>query len=121
MGKYPNKMQIHRYYWEHFCRIAIHNGYDKLEKVHIMSTLRKLFLDHPAAVDESYFEHLIFAFKFAGRLFRIGFAALVHGVVPSAFETIASNEVLTLSDEIRSRRQRMATANATVADGHSAI
>ncbi len=70
-----------------------------------MQTFKRLFLDHPATVDESYFEHLAFAFRFSGRLFRIGIAALVHGAVPSAFETTASTEVLKLGDEIRARRR----------------
>jgi Family of unknown function (DUF6356) len=78
-----------------------------------MSALRKLFLEHPATVDESYFEHLVFAFRFSTRLFRIGLAALMHGVVPATFETTASSEVLALAEEIRTRRQRMAETRAT--------
>ena len=31
-----------------------------------MSTMSKLFIAHPAAVGESYFEHMKFAFKFSG-------------------------------------------------------
>lgn len=76
-----------------------------------MSTFKRLFLDHPATIDEGYFEHLLFAFKFSGRLFRMGFAALVHGVVPATFETTASSGILKLSEEIRIRRQLMASAS----------
>jgi hypothetical protein len=77
-----------------------------------MQAFKKLFLDHPASVDESYFEHLVFAFRFAGRLFRIGLAALIHGAIPAMFETTASSEVLALSEEIGGRRRQMAENNA---------
>ena len=73
-----------------------------------MSAFRKLFLEHPATVDESYFEHLAFAFRFSARLFRMSLAAFIHGVIPAAFETTASGKVLLLAEEIRTRRLRMA-------------
>ena len=82
-----------------------------------MPKFARLFLDHPAAVNESYFEHMLFAFRFAARLFRIGCAALIHGVVPSVCETTASTGVLALAEEIRSRRRLMATAKPTLAEG----
>jgi Family of unknown function (DUF6356) len=76
-----------------------------IRELNIMQTFRRLFLDHPATVDESYLEHLVFAFRFSGRLFWIGCAALVHGAVPCAFQTTASTGVLKLSEEIRARRR----------------
>ena len=51
---------------------------------------QRLFLDHPRAVEESYFAHMRFAGWFAGRLFLAGGAALVHAVIPCLFETTAS-------------------------------
>jgi hypothetical protein len=73
-----------------------------------MSTMSKLFIAHPAAVGESYFEHMKFAFKFSGRLFRAGFAAFAHGIVPAVCETTASEAIQTMNDEIRARRRLMA-------------
>lgn len=32
-----------------------------------MRLLTKMFLDHPEAVNESYFEHVVFAFTFSAR------------------------------------------------------
>jgi hypothetical protein len=72
-----------------------------------MSTLSKLFVAHPAAVGESYFEHMKFALKFSNRLFLAGFAAFVHGFVPAVCETTASEAILAMSDEIRARRRLM--------------
>jgi Family of unknown function (DUF6356) len=73
-----------------------------------MSTMSKLFIAHPAAVGESYFEHMRFAFRFSGRLFRAGFAAITHGFVPGICETTASEAILAMNDEIRARRKLMA-------------
>jgi hypothetical protein len=73
-----------------------------------MSTVSKLFMAHPAAVGESYFEHMKFALKFSGRLFRAGFAAFAHGFVPAVCETTASEAVFAMTDEIRARRKLMA-------------
>jgi Family of unknown function (DUF6356) len=72
-----------------------------------MPVLKQIFLDHPAKVEETYFEHMIFAFGFSWRLFRAALAALVHGVVPCLHETTASSEVLAMNDEIRARRALM--------------
>ncbi|WP_050931726.1 DUF6356 family protein [Aestuariivita boseongensis] len=52
--------------------------------------LRKLFIDHPASVDEGYFEHMWFAASFAGLLFAAGLAALIHAVIPGLCKTTAS-------------------------------
>jgi hypothetical protein len=56
-------------------------------------------------VDESYFEHLVFAFRFAGRLFRIGLAALLHGAIPAMFATTASGDVWAFGEAIGRRRR----------------
>jgi hypothetical protein len=53
----------------------------------------RLFLDHPRSVDESYFEHLLFAGGFALRLLGAAVAALVHALVPCLFEKTASNMI----------------------------
>ena len=73
-----------------------------------MPSMSKLFTDHPEAVGESYFEHMAFALKFSGRLFRAAFAAFAHGFVPGLCETTASSAILEMNDEIRARRAEMA-------------
>ncbi|MBI2719329.1 MAG: hypothetical protein HYX36_11320 [Rhizobiales bacterium] len=82
-----------------------------------MSILTKTFTDHPAAVGESYFEHMAFALRFSARLFRAAFAAAIHGMVPAVCETTASTAILAMNDEIRARRALMASAKSTAADG----
>lgn len=58
--------------------------------------IARLFLDHPATVDETYGEHARFAAGFSLRLFAAAFAALVHAVIPCLFERTASRIVADL-------------------------
>ena len=55
--------------------------------------ITRLFLDHPRSVDESYLEHARFASGFSFRLFVAAFCALVHAVLPFAFEKTASRMI----------------------------
>ena len=51
---------------------------------------QKIFIDHPASVDESYFEHMRFASSFAFWLAVAAGAALIHAVIPAMCESTAS-------------------------------
>lgn len=77
-----------------------------------MKMLDDLFLAHPRAAGESYFEHMAFAFRFSFRLFRAAGAAFIHGIVPEAFETTSSTTILTMGDELRARRAALAQGKA---------
>jgi hypothetical protein len=63
----------------------------------------RLFLDHPRSVDESYFEHLLFAGGFELRLLGAGLAALVHAMIPCLFEKTASQMITQMHDKIHNR------------------
>lgn len=65
--------------------------------------LAKLFLDHPAAVNETYFGHMMFAGWFASKLFMAGFAALIHAFLPFLFETTASRIIRELYERTHNR------------------
>ena len=67
------------------------------------STLQKLFTDHPASVDETYFEHMRFASSFAFWLFDAAGAALVHAVVPALCESTASRIITRLHNRMTNR------------------
>jgi hypothetical protein len=56
----------------------------------MIAAMKSLFLTHPRSVDESYFEHMAFAGRFAGKLFLAGFCALIHAFLPFLFERTAS-------------------------------
>ena len=65
--------------------------------------LQAIFVDHPASVDETYFEHLRFAAWFAGRLALAAAAAVVHALIPALCETTASGTIRELHARIENR------------------
>lgn len=65
--------------------------------------IMKLMTDHPASVDESYFEHMAFAARFSAVLAGAAGAALVHAFLPFLFEKTASNIVHRLYERTRNR------------------
>ncbi|MCH2094829.1 MAG: DUF6356 family protein [Rhodobacteraceae bacterium] len=67
------------------------------------STFQRVFLDHPASVDESYAEHMRFALGFSGTLFVAAFAALLHALIPACCETTASRIIRRLHARIENR------------------
>ncbi len=71
--------------------------------------LRKLFIEHPSSVDETYLEHMWFAVSFAGLLFAAGAAALVHAVVPGLCKTTASRLIRKMYARIEYRGVPSAT------------
>jgi hypothetical protein len=64
---------------------------------------KAVFLDHPASVDETYFQHMRFALRFAFWLTLAGLAALVHAFIPAACEKTASNITKRLYARIENR------------------
>lgn len=68
-----------------------------------MNALLTAFVRHPQSVGESYGEHAMFAGRFGVTLLLAGMAALVHAVLPFAFEKTAGNMVIRLHDRIANR------------------
>ncbi|WP_238719936.1 MULTISPECIES: DUF6356 family protein [Nitratireductor] len=69
----------------------------------MQTRLAKLFTDHPASVDETYFGHMAFALWFGGRLALAALAALGHAFLPFAFQTTASRIVRDLFEHTHRR------------------
>lgn len=69
-----------------------------------MTIADRLFLDHPASVNETYGQHLATASGFGGRMILAGFACLIHGLLPCCFGHTASDQIRTLHREMESRR-----------------
>lgn len=65
--------------------------------------ISRIFLDHPRSVDETYLEHAAFAGRVSLTLFAAAFAALVHALVPAAFERTASRIVAELHAKTHDR------------------
>ena len=67
--------------------------------------IQRIFLAHPASVDETFLEHMFFALKFAGTLFFAAFAALIHAFIPCAFEKTASRLIEQMYHRTHNRGQ----------------
>lgn len=67
------------------------------------TVITKIFLHHPASVEESYLQHMAFAGRFAITLFAAGGAALVHAIIPCLFEKTAGNLILKLHTRMENR------------------
>lgn len=81
--------------------------------------LARLFTDHPASVDETYFGHMAFAGWFASKLFMAACAALIHALLPFLFETTASRIIRELYERTHNRgsnRTIVADASAALRD-----
>ncbi|PKQ11920.1 MAG: hypothetical protein CVT70_11675 [Alphaproteobacteria bacterium HGW-Alphaproteobacteria-1] len=65
--------------------------------------LSKFFFDHPRSVGESYFEHALFAGRFALMLFAAAGAALIHAIIPCAFEKTASRMIAQMHAKTQNR------------------
>ncbi|MCO6388870.1 DUF6356 family protein [Aliihoeflea sp. 40Bstr573] len=65
--------------------------------------IARIFTHHPATVGETYFGHMAFAGWFASRLGLAAGAALIHAILPFAFETTASRIVRELYERTSKR------------------
>lgn len=65
--------------------------------------IARLFTAHPESVGESYLEHAAFAGRFSLALFAAAGAALIHAVLPFAFEKTASRAVARLYERTQNR------------------
>ena len=71
---------------------------------------RRLFLDHPTSVGESYVQHLGVAGRFGWRLTRGGVACMIHGALPFLFKTAGSDTVKELHDQLVAKRSAVRAA-----------
>ena len=67
---------------------------------------RKLFLDHPASVGETYGEHAVFAASVGWTMLWGSIACFVHALVPALFPTTGSSAIIELHERVMSARQR---------------
>ncbi len=65
---------------------------------------RRLFLDHPTSVGESYTAHFGVASRFGVKMMWGGLRCAVHGVLPFLFKTAGSDTVSALHAELVTKR-----------------
>ena len=71
----------------------------------------RLFIDHPKTVDESYWEHFLFAGNFGLRMVWGGLGAIAHALVPGVCTTAGSSTIRKLNEIVVEHRE--AKRNAT--------
>jgi hypothetical protein len=75
-------------------------------------TLRQSFTRHPAAVGETYGQHLAFAAGTGGRMVLAGLACMLHGIFPFLFERTGSRTILALHRSVTSGLRAKFTASS---------
>ena len=73
-----------------------------------MTFWNRLFRDHPASVDETYWQHFANAVGFGLRMIWGGIICLVHAVIPGAFCTKGSDMICELHERMLINRRRLA-------------
>jgi hypothetical protein len=61
---------------------------------------KRLFLDHPRSIGETYFEHQRNALGYAVSMLAGGIACLLHGLIPGTFVTTGSRTVRKLYNQM---------------------
>lgn len=75
-----------------------------------MKSRTNIFTDHPAAVGETYLEHLIAAFGFGLSMVTAGLACFVHGLVPALFVRTGSTAIQSLHERMVLKRHAKPTS-----------
>lgn len=74
-----------------------------------MRLLDRLFFEHPASVDETYWQHFANATSFALAMIGGGLCCLVHALVPGVFPARGGDTICALYERmIVKRRMRFA-------------
>lgn len=66
--------------------------------------MKRLFLEHPASVGESYLEHAAFAARFGWTMFLGSLACFVHALIPALCKSTGSKTVLELHERLMQAR-----------------
>jgi len=72
------------------------------------------FTEHPHEVGETYFQHARFAVGCGLKLIKLGFTAIIHGVMPFLFKTTVSDSLPELAGSFRERRSEMRQFNKAI-------
>lgn len=68
--------------------------------------IRRIFLDHPASVGETYGEHAVFASSVGWSMLVGSLACFVHALVPALFPTTGSKAIVELHERVMDARNR---------------
>ena len=83
-------------------------------------TLRRILLEHPEAVGETYLEHQRAAAGFGLQMIAAGAGCLVHAIFPAAFTSAAGRTVERLHRQMASRGVSPQSAESAESPGANA-
>ena len=72
--------------------------------------LKQLFLDHPASVGETYWQHFASAMSFCVTMLLAALCCAIHALLPFVFQKSASKIIASLHDRMLAQRSRLAKA-----------
>ena len=72
-----------------------------------MSFWSKLFTEHPASVNETYFQHFASSASFGLRMIGGGLVCFVHALLPGVLCTKASSTIGDLHERMITNRRRL--------------
>lgn len=73
-----------------------------------MTIWQRLFTEHPASVNETYFQHFANSARFGLRMIGGGLVCFVHALLPGVFCTKASSTIRDLHESMVTNRRRPA-------------
>ncbi len=64
------------------------------------TTWRRLFINHPASVGETYIEHCVHAVRFGALMLRGSMACFLHAAIPGVCTTTGSRSIARLYERM---------------------
>ena len=68
-----------------------------------MEWYKRIWVEHPHSVNETYVQHLYFAMKMGTLLIMLGVVALIHSIFPFVFQDTVSNRLYKVTNEMKNR------------------
>ena len=65
--------------------------------------MTNIFNKHPKELGETYFEHLVEAWRYSLSLFRLFLIAFIHGILPFIFKKTVSEKIIKMGNELKNR------------------
>ena len=71
----------------------------------MIRAFKRLFVDHPREVEETYLEHAGVATRMGWRLAKLSGCAFIHAVMPGAHKTTVSCAIKRMADDMGYRAE----------------
>ena len=71
----------------------------------MIRAFKRLFVDHPREVEETYLQHAGVATRMGWRLARLSGCAFIHAVLPGTHKTTVSSAIKRMADDMGYRAE----------------